>query len=106
MKTRVITAAVLVPVLVLILLICPAWATAWSLAVMLAIGAYELLYSTGLVRHVRMVVYSAVAAFAVPLWSFYSIGYGWTVLALLCYVALLFGELIICSRPERCCVLP
>jgi phosphatidate cytidylyltransferase len=95
MKTRVITAIVLVPVLVLVLLICPARATAWALALMLAIGAYELLYSTGLVRHTRMVAYSMVAAFAFPLWCYYSIDYGWTVLALLCYAALLFGEVML-----------
>ena len=95
MKTRLITAAVLVPLLVVVLFVCPNWVAAWIVAIMLAIAAYELLYSTGLVRHVRMVAYSAAAAFAVPLWWYYGIGHGWTVLAVLSFTALLFGEVML-----------
>jgi len=95
MKTRVITAAVLVPVLLVVLFVFLNWVTAWALAVMLAIGAYEMLYSTGLVTHVRMVLYTALSAFAVPLLNHYQAGQGWTVLATLCFVALLFGEVML-----------
>ena len=95
MKTRLITAAALIPLLFVVLYVCPNWVTAWLVAVMLAIAAYELLYCTGLVRHVRMVAYSAAAAFAVPLWGHYGIGHGWTVLAVLAFAALLFGEVML-----------
>ena len=95
MKTRLITAAVLVPLLFVVLYLCPNWVTAWLFAFMLAIAAYELLYSTGLVRHVRMVIYSAAAAFAVPLWGHYGVGHAWTVLAVLGFVSLLFGEVML-----------
>ena len=95
MKTRIITGAVLVAVLLIVLFVCPAWATAWMLSFMLAIAAYELLYCTGLVRHFRMVIYSAVAAFAVPLWCYYQPGEGWDVLAILAFVSLLIMEVML-----------
>lgn len=95
MKTRLITAAVLIPVLLVVLFLCPVWVTAWAVAVMMAIAAYELLYGTGLVRHVRMVIYSAVAAFAVPLWCQYGVAHAWTVLGVLVFIALLFGEVML-----------
>ena len=95
MKTRVITAAVLVPLLLVVLFILPNWVTAWALAFMLAIGAYEMTYRTGLVKHVRMVLYTAVSAFAVPLMNHYQAGQSWTVLVTLGFVALLFGEVML-----------
>lgn len=95
MKTRLITAAVLVPLLFVVLFAFPSWVTAWILAAMLAIGAYELLYGTGLVKHVRMVAYAAVSAFAVPLMNHYQAGHGWTVLVTLGLVSLLFGEVML-----------
>lgn len=95
MKTRVITAAVLIPVLLVVLLVCPNWVTAWALAVMLAIAAYEMLYRTGLVKHVRMVLYSALAAFSVPLLCHYQVAHGWMVLVALGFVALLFAEVML-----------
>ena len=94
MKTRVITGAVLVASLVLLFYVLPAWVTAWVLALMLALGAYELLYRTGLVKHVRMVAYAAASAFAVPLLTHYQPGYGWELLAALAFVSLLFGEIL------------
>ena len=95
MKTRIITAAVLIPILLLVLFVFPNWVTAWTLAIILAIGAYELLSSTGLVKHVRMVAYSALSAFSVPLLCHYGAGQGWTVLATMAFVALLFGEVML-----------
>ena len=65
MKTRVITGAVLVAALIVVLFICPGWVLAWAMALMMAVGAYEMLYCTGLVKHIRMVSYAALSAFAV-----------------------------------------
>ena len=70
MKTRIIAAAVLVPVLLLLTLVVPKIVAALVFGVLLAIGVYELLYRTGLVLHVRMVIYSAIAAFGISVWSY------------------------------------
>ena len=68
MKTRLISAAILLPVLFLVIWILPKVVCAIAIALLSAGAAYELLYKTGLVRHVRLVAYSALAAFLVPLW--------------------------------------
>ena len=70
MKTRIIAAAVLVPILLLILLAAPKVAAAIVLGVLLAIAAFELLYRTGLVTNIRLVMYSAAMAFALSMWSY------------------------------------
>lgn len=70
MKSRLLVAAVGIPLLLVILLACPKVVTALAVAVLAAIGARELLYTTGIVRHTRMVGYSMVMAFLVPLWSY------------------------------------
>lgn len=95
MKTRLITAAVCIPILVVILVALPGWATAWLFALMCAIAAYEMLYRTELVRHIRMVVYSAVTAFGIPLLGYYQLNEGFSVLLFLAFVVLLFMEIML-----------
>ena len=70
MKTRIITAAIAIPVLLIILLVAPEIVAALIFGALLAVGAYEFLYRTGLVRRVRMVIYSAVMAFAMAIWKY------------------------------------
>ena len=70
MKMRLIAAAVLLPILLLIILVAPKIVAALVFGVLLAIAAYELLYRTGLVTHVRLVFYSAVMAFTMCIWSY------------------------------------
>ena len=62
MKTRVIAAVILVPVLFAIVLAAPKIVFAVVFGLLLALGAYELLYRTGLVVHIRLVIYSALMA--------------------------------------------
>ena len=69
MRKRVLTAVVLVPLLLAILLVAPKIMTAIFVAIMSAVSVYELLYRTGLVRHVRLVIYSALIAFIIPVWN-------------------------------------
>jgi phosphatidate cytidylyltransferase len=95
MKTRLLTAAVALPLLLVVLFVLPTWVLAWIVAVFSAIGVYELLYRTGLVRHVRLVAYSAVAALLVPVFGHYNVGHAWQVLAVLVYVSLLFMEILL-----------
>lgn len=94
MKTRIIAAAVLVPVLFLLTLVAPPIVAALVFGLLLAVGVYELLYRTGLVRHIRMVSYSAVAAFALSLWSYYGAVRAYLVLGLIVFTMLLFSEVM------------
>lgn len=93
MKTRVLSAAVLLPVLLVIVLALPAWGTAVLFAAACALGAYELLYRTKLVQETRLVVYAMAAAFLTGLWGLSQDGTLARIgLALFSFV--LFGELL------------
>lgn len=94
MKTRVISAAVLLPLLVIVVLWAPTMYAAVILAILMAIGSYELLYRTGLLRHSRMVIYSSVMAFAVVMWSYAGAVHAYLLLGLIAYSVLLFGEMM------------
>lgn len=94
MKTRIISAAILVPVLFIVVLALPKWVAAVVYGVMMAIGAYELLYGTGLVKHPRLVIYSAIMAFAVTIWSYNGAVHAYGVLGVLAFVVALFGEMM------------
>lgn len=94
MKTRVIVAAVLAPILLVIILFLPKIVTAIIGAVSCAMMVYELLYGTGLVRHTRLVLYSALMAFAIAIWCFNGMAYAWGLLGLLVYFAAVFSELM------------
>ena len=94
MKTRVITAAVLVPVLLVVVLAAPKIVTAIIWGAMLAIAAYELLYRTELVRHTRLVIYSAAMAFAVTMWSYLGAEHAWGQLGVMLFTMLLFAEMM------------
>lgn len=89
------TAVVLVPVLLLLVLAAPKILTAIVLGLLLALAAYELLYCTGLVRHVRLVTYSAVMAFAVSLWSYFGSVHAYAQLGVIVFMSLLFMEMML-----------
>lgn len=69
MKTRILVAAIGLPLLLVVVLVLPAAATAVLVAAMCAIAVYELLFSAGFLRHVRVLIYSALAAVLVCVWS-------------------------------------
>lgn len=94
MKTRLITSAVLIPVLFLLVFVVPEWLTAIVFACMMAIAAYELLYRTRLIRNLRLVLYSAVAAGAVVIWSYFGAAQAYLLLVLLAFIVLLFSEMM------------
>lgn len=94
MKTRIVAAAVLIPVLFLVTLVAPKWLAAVIFGLMLSIAAYELLYGTRLIRHPRLVLYSAVMAFAVAMWSCFEAVHAYAVLGLLLFCMLLFAEMM------------
>lgn len=94
MKTRIIAAAVALPLLLIVLLVLPTIATAILLGAMCALAVWELLYATGLVRHLRLMIYAAVMAAAISIWSWLSCPHGLAVLLLTVYFIVLAAELV------------
>ena len=97
MKTRIIAGAVFALVVAVTFFLAPAAVTAVTMAFMTALASYELLHTTGLVKSLRLNVYSAVMAVLVVLWSYFGCGYASMLLGVLCYLMLLFGELLLSS---------
>ena len=95
MKTRILSAAVMVPGLIVFLVWLPKICTAFLFGLVCAIGAFELLKGTGLVKQLRLVLYSALSAFGVSLISFYGLPYPWFLGIIIAFVCLLFGELLL-----------
>ncbi|MBR3950170.1 MAG: phosphatidate cytidylyltransferase [Oscillospiraceae bacterium] len=94
MKTRILAAAVLVPALFLVMLVLPKELAAVIMGILQAIAAYELLYRTKLVTKPRLVIYSALMAFAIAIWSFYEAVHAYFVLMMLAYFLLMFSEMM------------
>ena len=94
MKTRLIAGVSMVLVLFVLVLAAPKVVGALFFSALMAIGTYELLYRTGLVRHTRLVLYSSAMAFAVTMWSYYGAVHAYLVLLILLFTMLLFGEMM------------
>lgn len=94
MKTRIISAAVLLPVLVILLLAAPKIITVAVWAAMLAIAVYELLYRTGLITEIRLVIYSCVMAVALTFWSYWGAVHAYGLLILMLFLGVLYGEMM------------
>ena len=94
MKTRIIAAVVLIPLLLLLVLVAPKWLAAVVFGLVLAIAVYELLFATRLVRHGRLVIYSAAMAFATSIWSYFGAVHAYAVLGILVFLILLFAEMM------------
>ncbi len=94
MKTRILTAVVLIPLLLLALFVFPLIVAAVLAGLMAAIGAYELLFGTKLVNHPRLTVYAMVMAFLVALWSHFGANDTWAMIGMLAFVSLLFAEMM------------
>ena len=94
MKTRVIAGLSLVVSMMAIGLAAPKWCAALMWAVLMTIGAYELLHNTELVKEPRLEVYGMAAAFGCGVWSFFGASYAWGVLGLVAFMMLLFWEMM------------
>lgn len=94
MKTRIMTAVILLPVLLALLLFAPTWILSVIVGVLAAVASYEMLYNTKLLRHTRLNIYSAVMAFCISLWSYFQWNYGIAMMAILVYYLLVFGEMM------------
>ena len=94
MKTRIIAAfAMLIPLLIVVLALPKVWAAILCGAVA-AIAAWELLTSTGFVRHTRLVAYACVSAFLMSIWSFAGAQQAWFTLLVVAVFAAYFGEMM------------
>ena len=94
MKTRVITGAVLVLALLVMVLIPYKWIAAAAFGLLMSIGSYELLYGTGLVRHSRLVIYAAVMAFVIAMWSYFGAVQAYMMLLIMGFIVALFSEMM------------
>lgn len=102
MLVRILAAAVGLPLLLVIVLLLPPIGTAILFALACMVAAYEMLWRTGILKHKRIVVYTALMAAAVVMWSWLracavvSEQTLWlsTLLGLFVYACLLFCELL------------
>jgi len=107
MKKRILSAAVLVPLLLIVLYALPKIVALVLISLLCAIAAYELMYGTGLVRHVRLVIYSMVFAALVPVWCYFGMDGIWGRVGILVFFALQFMEMMLSSmklRFEKCAI--
>lgn len=95
MKIRTIASFALLPFVIIIALFAPKIVTALCLGIMCAIASYELLYTTKLVRHPRMLIYTMAVAFLIAIWSF--LGSTTVLAAVLAFVffVMLFVEIML-----------
>ena len=101
MKRRIIAAAILLPLLLVVLFVLPPIFMTLLLGVACAIGAYELLLGTGLLKHPRLVIYAMLMAFLVPLWCYFGCSHAWGLVGGLVFCALLFGEMLLSKAKLR-----
>ena len=97
MIKRTVVGLVLVPLLFYVTLWAPEIVLAVFVAGFAAIAVNELLYNTGLVRNTRMILYTMIMAFLVPLWSYCGCPYPAAVIGILLFFMALFSELLIAN---------
>ncbi len=94
MKTRILAAVgMLIPLLIIVLALPKIWA-ALLCGVIAAIGSWELLHQTGLIRHARLEAYAAVSAFAMSIWSYAGQNDAWLSLLVVAVFCAYFGEMM------------
>ena len=94
MGMRILAAVVLLPLLILMLFWLPTLVTTIVCGLALAIAAYELLWGTGLVKHTRLTVYTAIMAALVPVWSHFGMNCTAALIAVLLFTLALFAEVL------------
>ncbi len=100
MKTRIVSGTVFVAVLALAFFFAPAYVSAVTMAVMTALASYELLFTTGLVKNIRLNVYSILMSVAITVWSYFGAGHTPMLLGVLLYFLLLCSELLLSSGKQ------
>lgn len=95
MLTRIIAGLVLVPLLFLVALWAPDIVLTVFVSAFSAIAVNELLYNTGMVRNPRLLLYTMVMAFLVPLWCYFGCPYPAALIGMLLFYAALCSELLL-----------
>lgn len=95
MKIRTIVSFILLPFVIVILLFTPKIVTALCLGIMCAIASHEMLHTTKLVRHPRMLLYTMFMAFLVSIWSFLGSDAVFAAVLAFVFFVMLFAEIII-----------
>lgn len=95
MLKRTVVALILVPLLFFVTLWAPKIVLTVFVAAFSAIAVNELLYNTGLVRNPRMLLYTMIMAFLVPLWSHFGCPYPAALIGMLLFYVALFSELLL-----------
>ncbi len=101
MKTRILAAAVLLPLLLIVLLVLPGWGIGIFMSLVCAVAAYELTFGTGLVKHPRLVAYTALAALLMGIWCTFGCSYVWGLTLVVAFCCVLFGELLLSKAKLR-----
>lgn len=96
MKTRIFAAVVALPLLFAVLFFLPPWVLTAFICLLSAIAVWEMLYFTGLLRHLRILVYTTVFAALVPLYVYFDLGRtvllgGIFLLLLICFAEAIFA---------------
>jgi phosphatidate cytidylyltransferase len=86
---------VLLPLLIVVALWAPTIVLAIFVSVFSAVAVNELLHNTGLVKHNRMIIYTMVAAFLVPLWCYYGCSYPVALVGVIVFYVALLIELLL-----------
>ena len=94
MKTRIIAGVSMAAALFLVVLVLDKSIAAIIMGILQAVAAYELLYRTRLVTKPRLIVYCALMAFAIAIWSYYEAVHAWFVLMVLIFFLVLFSEML------------
>jgi phosphatidate cytidylyltransferase len=95
MLKRTVVGLILVPLLFIVALWAPKIVLTVFVAAFSAISVNELLFNTGLVRNSRMLLYTMIMAFAVPLWSYFGCPYPAALVGMLVFYVALFSELML-----------
>lgn len=95
MKARIITSIITLPLLLIVLIVLPPLFTALLMMAMCAVAAYELLWGTGYIRQIRLLIYTMIAAACVALWSYFGSPHGWGLAGILLFSSALFGEMLL-----------
>jgi phosphatidate cytidylyltransferase len=100
-KTRVLVAAIAIPFVILIILLAPTWLLGAVMGAVSALCAWEFVRCAEVEIKRRMLIYSAVSAFCIPLFvALFPAGMVYEIV-LFCLTALVFSELMLSFRREN-----
>lgn len=95
MTMRIISAIVLLPLFLIVLFVLPPVFLVTLVAAIAAVGSWELLYGTGIVKNVRLAIYASVTAFVMVFIEYFGLAQQWTLLTVVVFTMLVFAELMI-----------